>query len=949
MTFIVDTAAKAAFKRLYGKAHTSNAKDIGNESEASGLSLVAQRIFASTIPSTGAAAVSGGIAAFVSIPLVLDPSSGGKSYFAKITGSVPAGLVGETNPLTGTVYATGQRVGTFIPDYLGSDFRIILKDGVTEIPPLASQDWFFDYYAGIVTSEDNLSLSSGTVEGYIYTGVMLSATTSPWTSAGVDIYNINTGSVLVQNDLGIAGNGYAELKFGIGTTDPTDPINSDSKLLIKYGDLVIDDDSGANVPSIDLRGNETLASNVVGHLAFGNSQSAASLRRIATIDGLTGDPYDAEAGQLAFTTADTAGSLTERMRIDEDGHIGLGTSSPATLLHLSAPSSATIGTTQGAILRLDYNDTSWIVGDVLGAVEWYGNDASSGASGVRARIQSVAGSTTGATTLQFYTTNSSSTTLNHVMSIDYNQRIGVGTDLPDTKLHIMLSDASATSNANAIATFERSGTGYLQLLTPDANENGILFGLTSNSASGSIIYNNSSNTEGIQFRTGGNSTRAVITSSGDIGAGTLTPDSKLHIMVSDASATSSASAIATFERSGTGYLQLLTPDANENGILFGLTSDNSSGGIIYNNSLNSDGMQFRTGGNATRAVITSSGDIGIGTTAPDAKLHVMRTDASATSNASAIATFERSGTGYLQLLTPDINANGILFGLASNNSSGGIIYNDTVSQGFKFNTGGGTTRMVITSGGNVGIGTSGPSTALDVSGTTRSTSLITTGGEVHFDLDGTADEKINYNSGTNTFEFYDGTLTPEADIEAGNYYYGSEREGEVRFRIDPVFVQNAASATFTTPDGTDELIGYSATISASFDSQIGFWLPPPISNASLYQLHGRIKVFCTGTIDLEVRAYACWANNTEWDRGGLDFGGVHTTPIRDENIFATVNNGDILSILFTWGTGIESYSGNKIEGVLLTIGASGSMGTVVMYPYNFKATYKSTRSGLFDV
>jgi hypothetical protein len=54
---------------------------------------------------------------------------------------------------------------------------------------------------------------------------------------------------------------------------------------------------------------------------------------------------------------------------------------------------------------------------------------------------------------------------------------------------------------------------------------------------------------------------------------------------------------------------MLSPDNSEEGIFFGKPESNISGGIIYNNGENPNGLQFRTNGNQIRMVVNSGGGV----------------------------------------------------------------------------------------------------------------------------------------------------------------------------------------------------------------------------------------------------------------------------------------------------------------------------------------------------
>ena len=181
MAYSTITLAKGAFKKAFGKAHTSNDKEIGNESIPSSFSLGTDNIFGQVLDSDPSVAVAQGIVLNCTgshkLSLSLDNTSNGKAYFAVVPSSPTHPLKSYINPSTGLSYATGDRVTRIIPQAFGTSYRPIILNGATEVTPFASQNWVFDTVAGVLTSEVDLSLgSSGTVECYVYVGEMLTDT-----------------------------------------------------------------------------------------------------------------------------------------------------------------------------------------------------------------------------------------------------------------------------------------------------------------------------------------------------------------------------------------------------------------------------------------------------------------------------------------------------------------------------------------------------------------------------------------------------------------------------------------------------------------------------------------------------------------------------------------------------------------------------------------------------
>lgn len=206
--------------------------------------------------------------------------------------------------------------------------------------------------------------------------------------------------------------------------------------------------------------------------------------------------------------------------------------------------------------------------------------------------------------------------------------VGIGTVAPAAPLHVKEGAAGTIAPiSNASLVLERGGSSYLHMYTPDANECGLLFGGDTLDLRGGVIFNNATIPEGLAFRTGGNTTRMSIDAAGNVGIGTTAPEAPLHVLVGSAGTIppSIYNRVATFERNTDAFVHLLTPAADASGIFFGSPTDAEDGGIVYNalSGLAARSMQFRTGGNLNRLTIRGTGEVGIGTTFPTARLHVV--------------------------------------------------------------------------------------------------------------------------------------------------------------------------------------------------------------------------------------------------------------------------------------------------------------------------------------
>ncbi len=136
-------------------------------------------------------------------------------------------------------------------------------------------------------------------------------------------------------------------------------------------------------------------------------------------------------------------------------------------------------------------------------------------------------------------------------------------------------------------------------------------------------------------------------------------------------------------------------------------------------------LAFKTN-NVERMRILSGGNVGIGTNAPDRKLHVYNGNSGRTPNLNSSLFVEKDGNNYLEIASPDNGERGVMFSNPTDGASGGIYYSN---KDMYFNTNSNDRRMTILANGNVGIGTITPTAKLDIEGdiVVRKTTISTTG------------------------------------------------------------------------------------------------------------------------------------------------------------------------------------------------------------------------------
>ena len=258
----------------------------------------------------------------------------------------------------------------------------------------------------------------------------------------------------------------------------------------------------------------------------------------------------------------------------------------------------------------------------------------------------------------------SSTTLTTGSLYDNGTNVGIGTTTPSARLHTYIGTSTAASASNAIGIFESNVNGVVQINGPDANSMGLFFG-----RSGAAYYSGIERNGTDLYLKNNSSVAVTINSSGNVGIGTTSPDSKFHVGPSNGSQ-------IRFDFVGSG--------------------DNYYDGVTH---------YFRNGNGASNIMtLLNGGSVGIGTTAPSTKLYVNAYDAS-----NWITTLNNTGTSGHQMYFGYNDGSSTRYGLYIAGGPGSGTGN--------FDFGVGSSKFRIMADGNVGIGTSSPTRKLDVNGT----------------------------------------------------------------------------------------------------------------------------------------------------------------------------------------------------------------------------------------
>ena len=298
------------------------------------------------------------------------------------------------------------------------------------------------------------------------------------------------------------------------------------------------------------------------------------------------------------------------------------------------------------------------------------------------------------------------TTLNDSVITQSGSNIGINVAIPTQALDI------AAASGNCIKLQRTSLNGFV----------GVITGVMTGTGNGDLAWSTTQADGGFAWKVNNNTTFAMgITETGDVGIGTTGPATKTEISgnsgVSAGGSTPIALRIsATDTDGGAGTWSLTSPftalqfySADTSGS--GASVRAQVGAVMETLSGSYSALALYThqaGTPLERMRVSSNGNVGIGTPGPGTDLDIIKTTAG-----YVIGRVRNNDAGSGSYAMQVVNAYGNAWGMRIGSIAANINRLDFVEDAGGANT----PRLSIAVGGNVGIGTTGPASALDVAGT----------------------------------------------------------------------------------------------------------------------------------------------------------------------------------------------------------------------------------------
>jgi hypothetical protein len=492
---------------------------------------------------------------------------------------------------------------------------------------------------------------------------------------------------------------------------------------------------------------------------------------------------DASEGQGKFVISQVTSGLNV-LGLTSSGNVGIRTLNPSTTLDVSGTGRITTSLTTGALFSTNQTTTNIV-----------GTNISTGTLNSTTIATALLTASTSVSTTSLLATSASIGNIS-AASINLSSNLNVAgtlTVVNVTTTNLTMSNGNALLNLVTSGSIVNTGTitsGPLMLRTPN-NYDGRILTLSTFTAGNSYnltidAVNNTNNN--IYWSLGQNTLSSTYSNmltfyGGNVGINTTQPSSKF--VISDTGATKGhlklvANTGATEDNWWLGFCHVDSSDSNDRARI-GVKIQGGGAGRLF----------FTTGGygaQAERMTIDASGNIGIGTTSPGAKLQIDG-PAGTGSNGSTLI------TGY------DSYGHSLYIGSYAVQKRLAFNHNGTAGNIFAYDYGSGTAQNLVLQGpgGSVGIGTASPSARLHAfSSDTLNTMFVENNGGGG-GTQGSLRVKVNATSGVrNILQLENGTSTVMLVRDDGNVGIGTTSPStKVHIEDGSVFIGDV-SAGFST-------------------------------------------------------------------------------------------------------------------------------------------------------
>ena len=628
---------------------------------------------------------------------------------------------------------------------------------------------------------------------------------------------LNTDAAM--QDLDVRGNVYISGSIGIGTSTPSDAVDTNNTAVVNVGVVTANEFYGSGLGLTGIT-SATNATNIYGGATGQILYQAQPGVTSAFENGTTGfGLFSRGSGQPPqWLAAAPAGAIEGLLVFDEGSAVGVGTTYSG--LDFRGLDVVATGGNNGGIRLLEAGANKWTIG----------NDQSDDK-------------------LFFYEFTNNQTR----MVIESDGKVGIGEDSPLATLHVKEGDSGLSSlNSSGTNLFlEANGANAAGITLASGNTaNGfIIFGDSDSNFRGAIQYDHSA--EDKMYLTTAGTQRLAIDNSGRVGIGTLNPSSSFNV-------SSDGEMVITFEADANNsgqencYIKFLTDGETQEGIV---GMDNNDGTSLFNgNTENAMVFGCRSNlpvvfatNNLERMGITADGNVGIGVAIGDVagQLHMSAGDQQVSrgilldnnrpqNNSEFIRFRKRSGTtavtashqlGAIEFAGWDgdeyhlgavISAEADGSSNFSNNSPKGRILFKTID-GSDPNP---TERVRVEGGGNVGIGTNDPASRLhveDANGNAPCLTLELTGGGgkiIAFVTNNTENGDISEAAGTVSLNGFQGAHQTNISGSSDT----SIKEGTVISTTDILYKQNHPQCKISDTENDTRVYGVlSRYVSGSSD------------------------------------------------------------------------------------------------------------------------------------